>query len=285
MAEVVQVLCQQQHVCMHHISALKRMGSRRQLNCLHAKPHDVMSESVRLAKRLAEQLSCSRSQAERYIEGGWVRVNGVIQESPQHRVTDERIELDKNATLLDSVPMTILLNKPPGYTWDESKQSAVQMLAASNRSKTDSSGVRLLQRHLKAQACMTPLERGASGLLVYSQDFRIQRKLVDDANTTENEMIVDVRGEVSEEQLHQLNRPLMRRDRLIIHAKVALSKANDHITGLRFAAKGAEPGRIAQLCEHHGLQITAMKRIRVGRVPLADLPLGQWRFLQSHERF
>ncbi len=251
-------------------------------------PHTT-NEPVRLAKRLAEQLSCSRSQAEQYIEGGWVRVNGVVQESPQHRVSHERIEVDQNASLLESLPMTILLHKPPGYTWENNeqrgKQCAVSLLTSTNRSKADSSGVRLLQRHLKAQACITPLESGASGLLVFSQDFRIQRKLWDDANTTENEVIVDVQGEVSEEALISLNRPFIRRDRLIIHAKVALSKANDHITGLRFAAKGAEPGRISQLCEHHGLNITAMKRIRVGRVPLADLPVGQWRFLQGHERF
>ncbi len=243
------------------------------------------NEPIRLAKRVAEQLNCSRSHAEQYIEGGWVRVNGVVQESPQHRVSNERIEVDKNASLLDSLPMTILLHKPPCYTWDEGKQGAVQLLAAANRSKSDSSGVRLLQRHLKAQTCMTPLESGASGLLVFSQDFRIQRKLRDDANTTENEVIVDVQGEVSEEAIISLNRPFIRRDRLIIHAKVALSKANDQVTGLRFAAKGAAPGSISQLCEHHGLQISAMKRIRVGRVPLADLPLGQWRFLQNHERF
>ena len=240
-----------------------------------------MSEPVRLAKRLAEQLKCSRSQAEQYIEGGWVRVNGVVQESPQHRVTDERIEVDSHASLLESLPMTILLHKPPGYTWDEGRQSVHQLLISANRCKTDSSGVRLLQRHLKAQACITPIESAASGLVVFSQDFRIQRKLWDDANTTEYEVIVDVR----EEMLQALNRPFMRRDHLVIHAKVALSKANDQITGLRFAAKGAEPGRIAVFCEHHGLEVIGMKRIRVGRVPLADLPLGQWRFLQSHERF
>jgi 23S rRNA pseudouridine2604 synthase len=244
-----------------------------------------MNEPIRLAKRLAELINCSRSQAEQYIEGGWVRVNGVIQESPQHRVTNERIELDSNATLLESVPMTILLNKPPGYVWDEGKQSASSLLEAANRSKTDSSHVRLLSRHVKGQACITPLESGASGLLVFSQDFKIQRKLWDDANFVENETIVDVKGAVSEETLQALNRPLIRQDRLILHAKVALSKSNEKATGLRFAAKGAEPGRIAALCEHHGLEIIGMKRIRVGRVPLADLPLGQWRFLQGHERF
>ncbi len=244
-----------------------------------------MNEPLRLAKRLAELLNCSRSQAEQYIEGGWVRVNGVIQDSPQHRVTNETIELDKNATLLDSEPMTILLHKPPGYEWDEGRQSASSLLDEAHRSKAHASGVRLLKKHLKNQVSMTPLESGASGLLVFSQDFRIQRKLWDDGNTVENEVIVDVQGPVDEEMLVALNRPLIRQDRLVLHAKVALSKSNEKITGLRFAAKGAEPGRIAKFCEHHSLQVVGMKRIRVGRVPMADLPLGQWRFLQSHERF
>ena len=244
-----------------------------------------MSEPVRLAKRLAEQLSCCRSLAEQYIEGGWVRVNGQVQESPQYRVTSEVIDLDKNASLIQSEPMTILLHKPPGYTWDGGAHSAAALLVAAKRSASDSPGLRLLQRHLKGQVCVTPLESGASGLVVFSQDFRIQRKLWEDANFVENEMIVDIAGQVSAETLLALNRPLMRNDRLVLHAKVAISKSNDQVSGLRFAANGAQPGRIAQMCEHHHLSILGMKRIRIGRVPLANLAVGQWRFVQPHERF
>ena len=36
------------------------------------------TEPVRLAKRVAELMGCSRSEAERYIEGGWVTVNGTV---------------------------------------------------------------------------------------------------------------------------------------------------------------------------------------------------------------
>jgi 23S rRNA pseudouridine2604 synthase len=272
---------------MHHISALREIRTDHPVKLPACKNtlRYFMTEPVRLAKRVAEQLHCSRREAEQYIEGGWVRVNGVIQESPQHRVTNEPIELDPNATLLESVPMTILLHKPPGYAWDEGKQSASGLLVDANRRKSDVSGLRLLKRHLTDQVCVTPLESGASGLLVFSQDFKVQRKLWDDANFVEFETIVDVKGAVSDETLLLLNRPLMRRDRLVLHAKVALSKSNEKSTGLRFAVKGAEPGRIATLCEHYSLEVVGMKRIRVGRVPLADLPVGQWRFLQSHERF
>ena len=43
-----------------------------------------MSESVRLAKRLATEQSCSRGDAERYIEGGWVAVDGKTAVSYTH---------------------------------------------------------------------------------------------------------------------------------------------------------------------------------------------------------
>jgi len=31
--------------------------------------------------------------------------------------------------------------------------------------------------------------------------------------------------------------------------------------------------------------VVSMKRIRIGRVPMASLPLGQWRYLQEYEKF
>jgi 23S rRNA pseudouridine2604 synthase len=243
------------------------------------------SEPIRLAKRLTELISCSRSQAEQYIEGGWVRVNGQVQESPQYRVTNEMIELDKDATLLASEPVTMLLHKPAGFDWGDGRKPAGELLIEAHRSATDASGARLLKRHFKKQVCVTPLEVGASGLIVFTQDFRIHRKLRENASLVENEIIVDVTGEVTDEILQALNRPFMRHGRLRLDAKVALSKRTESITGLRFAVKGDEPGRIAAACEHLGLHIVGMKRIRIGRVPRGNLPVGQWRFLQSHERF
>jgi 23S rRNA pseudouridine2604 synthase len=244
-----------------------------------------MIEPLRLAKRLAEMLPCSRSQAEQYIEGGWVSVNGRVEESPQHRVTNERIELHPDATLLASVPMTVLLHKPAGYDWGDGRKPAGELLQEANRSRADRSGARLLKRHLKEQVCVTPLEAGASGLLVFTQDYPIRRKLWEDAALVENEVIVDVTGEVTPETLHMLNRPLIRNSRPVLVAKVALSKQTDAVTGLRFAIKGGSPGGVAMVCEHAGLTVVAMKRIRVGRIPMADLAPGQWRFLMQHERF
>ena len=52
-----------------------------------------MTEAERLSKRLIQLTSCSRREAELYIEGGWVTVDGQVVEEPQHPVTDEQVVL------------------------------------------------------------------------------------------------------------------------------------------------------------------------------------------------
>ena len=249
-----------------------------------------MTEPVRLAKHLAHMLNCSRSQAEQYIEGGWVRVDGVVIEEPQHRVLDQKVELDPDASLLELVPVTLLLNKPAGYAAglhaDASRNasSALQLLLAINQSADDRSGIRPLKKHFSALMLATPLATPASGLVVFTQDWRVARKLSEDASVMEHEVIVDVSGTLLPGGLARLNRidhGFTFNGALLPPAKVSWQNE----TRLRFALKGERPGQIAFMCESVGLQVLAMKRIRVGRVPLSSLQAGQWRYLQPHERF
>ncbi len=244
-----------------------------------------MTEPVRLAKRISELVPCSRREAEQYIEGGWVRVDGQVVETPQFKVLHEKVELDSKARLDPIVPVTLLLHKPAGYAFDGDGKSASQLLQPGNRSSTDRSGMRVLKRHLLQHSCVTPLETGASGLLVFTQDYSMRRKLIEDAALVENEVMVDVRGEVSAAILHGLNRAPVIDGRAMLPAKVSVNNQTDGATGLRFALKGSLPGQIAQMCDKAGLTITSMKRIRVGRIPLAGLAPGQWRYLMPYERF
>jgi len=43
--------------------------------------------------------------------------------------------------------------------------------------------------------------------------------------------------------------------------------------------------QIRRMCELVGLKVTGLKRVRIGKVLLGDLPQGQWRYLRSDERF
>lgn len=238
-----------------------------------------MTEPVRLSKRLAALVPCSRSEAEHYIEGGWVRVNGKVVEEPQFRVLHEKIELDPNARLMELPPVTLLLHKPAGHA------SPQQLLNAASQWREDPSGIRLLKRHFSQLTAAVSLEPAASGLLVYTQDERVARKLTEDEHLIEVEVTVEVQGEVSAEQLALLMRNTDARGQPLPPVKVSVNSSSEGRSKLRFAIKGAHPGLIAFVCERAGLQILAMKRIRIGRVPMTQLPPGQWRYLQAHERF
>ena len=43
--------------------------------------------------------------------------------------------------------------------------------------------------------------------------------------------------------------------------------------------------QIRRMCELVGLKVVALKRVRIGKVRLKDLPLGQWRLKSDHEKF
>jgi 23S rRNA pseudouridine2604 synthase len=42
---------------------------------------------------------------------------------------------------------------------------------------------------------------------------------------------------------------------------------------------------VAYRCEQAQLDLLALRRIRLGRVALSDLPEGQWRYLAVGEKF
>ena len=43
--------------------------------------------------------------------------------------------------------------------------------------------------------------------------------------------------------------------------------------------------QIRRMCELVGLTVVGLKRVRIGKVMLGDLPDGQWRYLRDDERF
>jgi 23S rRNA pseudouridine2604 synthase len=237
----------------------------------------LMTESVRLAKRVATLVPCSRSEAEQYIEGGWVKVNGVVVEEPGFRVQDDQIELVPGASLGEAAAVTILLHKSPG----EEASAAMRLITLDNLASDDRSGIRYLKRHAHDLTATDSLEAMASGLVVFTQDWRVARKLVDDRATIEHEYIVEVAGDLIPDGLKLLNHGLTFNGKPLPPIKVSWQNE----TRLRFALKGPQRGQVATMCEKVGLSVVAMKRIRIGRVPMASLPLGQWRYLLGYERF
>jgi 23S rRNA pseudouridine2604 synthase len=230
-----------------------------------------MTVPVRLAKRLVELITCSRREAELYITGGWVMVDGIVVEEPQFMITGQEVTLHPDASLTPIEPATLLFHHTDETT----------LINPQTHSPDDTSGIHKLRQHFFKLTPCIPLERGATGLTVVTQDFRIARKLHDEANTIEQEYIVEVSGDLIVDGLKQLNHGLKFNGKPLAPTKVSWQNE----TRLRFALKGVIPGQITAMCEKVGLNVISMKRIRIGRISMAKLPVGLWRYMMPHERF
>jgi 23S rRNA pseudouridine2604 synthase len=265
------------------------------------------SEGERLSKRVMQLRDCSRREAEQFIEAGFVRVDGVVVEAPQSRVTTQTVTVDANASLLNLTSVTLIVHKPAGWSdgleplaavkavpsrGEGATKRAIQarpnvrsLLTAAQRSPHDVSGIRLLKSHGVKLEASVPLEYEATGLVPLTQDFRVQRKLIEDMAFMEHELIVDVRGEVGPEALRPIERA-MRDERLRLpDFKISVGSANPERSKLRLAVKGSHLGLALYLCELANLEILGLRRIRLGRVSLGDLAEGTWRYLGDGERF
>lgn len=236
-----------------------------------------MTDAIRLDKRVAELAACSREDARRYIEGGWVSVNGEIVEAPQAMVSTETVELAADARPDEIEPATMLLHKPAGVDFS----TAHTLVKALTQTADDPSGIRMTRRHFHGLTPLMPMDADASGLIVVSQDGRARRRLTEDYAQIEQEFVVDVTGELATGGLSRLAHGLRYQARALPPCRVSWQSE----TRLRFAIKALQPGQLKHMCAMVGLEVVALRRIRIGRVPLRKLPVGEWQYLPVGEKF
>ncbi|MBT8767064.1 rRNA pseudouridine synthase [Metapseudomonas boanensis] len=236
-----------------------------------------MTDPIRLSKRVIELTGCSRREAELYIEGGWVTVDGVVVGQPQFKVADQTVNLLPGATPTPLEPMTLLLNQPAGLTFE----AAQRLLTLASHWPEDRAEVRPLNSHFSRLTTALPLQSQASGLLVLTQDWRTLRKLNEDVAKLEQEYVVEVSGTLAENGLERLRRGIKVKGEELPPVKASWQNE----TNLRFPLKNPRPGLVAALCAAVNLQVVTMKRIRIGGVPMGKIPAGQWRYLAPGERF
>ena len=235
-------------------------------------------EPQRLSKVVAALVPCSRREAEQYIAEGWVRVDGLLVEEPQVRVAyTQRVEIDPKARLQPTAPATLLVHKPAGMSTPE----AQALFGAASHWSGDASGIRRIKSHGVGLTPLLALPDQASGLAVFSQDGRIVRKLTEDATLIEQELVAQVGGAIVRDGLNRLSHGMVLEGKALPPARVSWQSE----ARLRFAVKGIAPEWIGAMCAQVGLELVSLKRIRIGRVPMAGLPPGQWRYLAPGERF
>jgi 23S rRNA pseudouridine2604 synthase len=241
-------------------------------------------EGVRLSKVMSERAICSRREADLWIERGWVFVNGErVAELGSRIKPDAEITISKEAKYDQAKQVTILLNKPVGYVSGQPEPGyipAVTLITAESQMRQQ--GVPEFKPWmLRGLAPAGRLDIDSTGLLVLTQDGRVAKKLIGEDSEAEKEYLVRVSGEMIKGGLRLLQHGLELDGKPLKQACVKQLNEDQ----LHFILREGKKRQIRRMCELVGLTVIGLKRVRIGRVKLGDMPVGQWRFLRPDESF
>jgi 23S rRNA pseudouridine2604 synthase len=241
-------------------------------------------EPVRLSKRMAELGLCSRREADEFISRGLVLVDGVPQNTLGVKVLpSQSITLHPSAAKEQTQLATFLLNKPIGYVSGQPEDDhppAVVLITPGNR-HAECTGPRFKSSMREGLAPAGRLDIDSKGLLVFTQDGRLARRLTGEEHSLEKEYLVRVKGQLPESGLRRLRHGLVLDGKPLLPAEVDWMNRDQ----LRFVIREGRKRQIRRMCEAVGLIVVGLKRVRIGRIALGKLPEGRWRFLLPGESF
>jgi 23S rRNA pseudouridine2604 synthase len=245
--------------------------------------------SMRLSKRMSELGIASRREADEWIAKGYVRVDDQIVSELGSRVQPhQRITIDAKAKFQQAQRVTVLVNKPVGLVSGQAEdgyEPAVVLVTPANQWREDRSGTRFLREHLKNLVPAGRLDIDSVGLLILTQDGRIAKQLIGEDSEVEKEYLVRVamadRRRLPNSGLALLRHGLELDGDALRPAQVEWVNEDQ----LRFVLTQGKKRQIRRMCEAVGLQVLGLKRVRIGKVMLGDLPAGQWRYLRADESF
>jgi 23S rRNA pseudouridine2604 synthase len=179
-----------------------------------------------------------------------------------------------------SESVTILFNKPchPVAAEDD---HAVALIRPDKHWAEDSSTFRFQATHLRGLALAGKLDADEGGMLVFTQEGSVARRLTGGDARLEKEYHVRVEGELSADGLERLRHGLSLDKVKLLRAQVSWLSEQQ----LRFVLHENRKRQIQGMCEQVGLRVTEIKRVRIGSVSLGKLAAGQWRYLRADERF
>jgi 23S rRNA pseudouridine2604 synthase len=281
--------------------------------------------TLRLNKRMAELGLASRRQADDWIAKGWVKVNGRVAEMGMQIAPDAPIEIGPQAQRQQAQQVTILINKPIGIVSGQAEDGhvpAFTLVQPQNRWHQDNARFFFHISQLKSLVPAGRLDIDSTGLLVLTQDGRVARHLIGEDANIEKEYLVrvvytgiintaavtqasatyaasplppaqlsriddddpvtaDVQSVFPAEKLALLRHGLSLDGQPLLPARVEWQNPEQ----LNIVLTEGKKRQIRRMCELVGLKVTGLKRVRIGRVMLGPLPVGQWRYLAAHEQF
>lgn len=227
--------------------------------------HKERTNEVRLNKYISESGYCSRRQADRYVEEGVVKINGVIAVVGTKVQIGDQVHVNGEAIIKDDDLVYLALYKPKGITCT-----------------TDYTIRGNIADYVNYEKRIFPigrLDKDSEGLIFMTNDGDIVNKILRAGNNHEKEYIVTVDYNITDKFIKTMAEGVFILDQM---TKPCICEKISNKTFKIILTQGLNR-QIRRMCEELGYEVIKLKRTRIMNVDLGDLNYGDYRDLTNHE--
>ena len=225
-----------------------------------------VENGIRINKYLSEIGFCSRREADRLIEQGRIRINGVVSPMGQKVLGDEKIEVNgKQVTTSKIKNIYLAFNKPRG-------------IVCTTDQKREKNNIIDFINYPSRVFPIGRLDKMSEGLIFLTNDGDIVNKILRAKNNHEKEYIVEVNKPITEEFTKLMSRGVPVLD--TVTKKCSVKKTGKKTFKI-ILTQGLNR-QIRRMCEYFGYKVTQLQRIRIMNISL-DIPVGEYRDFTATE--
>ncbi|HAG43579.1 MAG TPA: 23S rRNA pseudouridine(2604) synthase RluF [Clostridium sp.] len=224
-----------------------------------------INEGIRLNKYISESGFCSRREADKLIEKGFVYINNKKAEIGSKVTSKDIVKINNEIIKPKKKRVYIAFNKPVGITCTTEKHIKGNIIDYINYPE------RIFH--------IGRLDKPSQGLIFLTNDGDIVNKILRAGNNHEKEYIVTVDKPITNEFLHKMSSGVPILDTVTKKCKV--KKESKYVFKI-ILTQGLNR-QIRRMCQYLGYNVTKLERIRIMNVTLDNIPIGNWRYLTEEE--
>ncbi len=222
-------------------------------------------DEIRINKFLSEAGVCSRREADRYIEEGKVKIDGVIAQMGSKVTKNSRVTFCGKPVKKEEKLALIAFNKPEGIVCTTDHREQNNIIDYLNY------GMRIYP--------IGRLDKDSEGLILLTNDGNIVNKILRAENHHEKEYIVKVNKEITLDFIRNMSSGVPILDTVTNPCKV---RQIDKNTFNIILTQGLNR-QIRRMCEHFDYRVINLKRVRIMNISLGRLRTGDYRNVTDHE--
>ena len=222
--------------------------------------------SISLNKYISQTGICSRREADKLIEAGRVKLNGLIARKGNRVNEGDEVTIDDAPLFSKPKPVYIAFNKPPGITCTTDQR--------------DPDNIIDYIKHPQRIFPIGRLDKPSTGLILLTNDGDIVNEILREENNHEKEYIVKVNRPLTPDFVQRMSNGLP-----ILGTKTKKCKVEQLGKSLfRIILTQGLNRQIRRMCEYLDYRVVSLKRIRIKHIKIDNLAPGKWRNLTKAER-